>query len=254
MTIQTESHPNQAVQKHSLGGSILLHLVPGLLTAGAAYFLGTWFQGRGLPFIMAFYAASVLVLFPLLIGVPLLIENKRTGRVDLKELIRFREPLPVGQTVPLVIGIVLWSGLVFLLASSPLADPIKGWFFSWLPEWLDLGQYLAEGAYSRGVVVTTWSLGILFATFLGPFVEELYFRGYLLPRLPDLGWWTPLIGIVLFAAYHFWSPWLILVRIVALLPLVYFVWWKKNLWIGVYGHILINLLGDTLSAIPLVFG
>ena len=253
MTETIKENRSQTSQQHSLGGSIALHLIPGLLTALTAYGLGTWFHSRGLPVMLAFYAATLLVLFPLLIGIPLVIEKKRTGRINLREILRFRESLPTWQTVLIVLGIVLWSGLVFLIAASPLAEPLREAVFTRLPAWYDLGYYLTEGAYSREAVVATWALGILFATFLGPVLEELYFRGYLLPRLPLPGIWAPLAGVLLFALYHFWSPWLVLVRIVALLPLVLAVWWKKNLWIGVYSHILVNLLGDTLSAIPLVF-
>lgn len=253
MAASTRSDSTQAVQKHSLGGTILLHLGPGLVTAVAAYFLGTWFHNRGLPVMLAFFLTTLAVLFPLLIGIPLVIEKRRTGKIDLTEILQFREPIPAWQIATLSVGALVWSGLVFLLASSALADPLKDWFFARIPDYLDLGYYLAEGAYSRGAVITTWALGILCTTLLAPILEEFYFRGYLLPRLPGSGWWTPLIGVVLFAAYHFWSPWLVLVRVLALLPLVYFVWWKKNIWIGVYGHILLNLVGDTLSAIPVVF-
>jgi membrane protease YdiL (CAAX protease family) len=147
----------------------------------------------------------------------------------------------------------LWAIGVFVVAGSALADPIREGLFAWVPDWLDLGYYLTSGDYSQPVVIAAWALGILFAVFLGPILEELYFRGYLLPRMPDLGWWTPLIVIILFASYHFWSPWQVLVRIIAMLPMYYAVWWKKNIYIGIFGHVLLNLGGDTLSAIPLVF-
>lgn len=253
MSESSEHNTSQSIQRHSLGGSIALHLVPGLLTALASFGLGTVFHNRGLPVILAFYTATLLVLFPLVIGIPLMIEKKRTGKINLREILPFQEPLPAWQMVLIVFGIVLWSGLVFLAAGSALAAPLREAVFAHLPAWYDLGYYLTEGVYSRGAVVTTWALGILFATFLGPFLEELYFRGYLLPRLPLPGIWAPLAGVLLFALYHFWSPWLVLVRIVALIPLVVAVWWKKNFWIGVYAHLLVNLIGDTLSSIPLVF-
>jgi AcrR family transcriptional regulator len=37
-------------------------------------------------------------------------------------------------------------------------------------------------------------------------VEELYFRGYLLPRISRFGGWAPVINCCLFALYHFWQP------------------------------------------------
>ena len=44
-------------------------------------------------------------------------------------------------------------------------------------------------------------------------VEELYFRGYLLPRISRLGAWAPLVNTVLFSLYHLFTPWLSVGRI-----------------------------------------
>lgn len=54
---------------------------------------------------------------------------------------------------------------------------------------------------------------------LGPLIEELYFRGSLLPRLARFGFWAPLINVSLFSLYQFWTPWDVLTRVVILLPL-----------------------------------
>ena len=64
---------------------------------------------------------------------------------------------------------------------------------------------------------------------------------------------APFFGAVLMPIYHFWSPWFVFVRIAALLPLVYTVWWKCSVYIGIAMHCLINLVGDVLISIPLVF-
>ena len=44
-------------------------------------------------------------------------------------------------------------------------------------------------------------------------VEEMYFHGYLLPRISRLGAWAPLVNTVLFSLYHFFTPWLNVGRI-----------------------------------------
>jgi membrane protease YdiL (CAAX protease family) len=44
-------------------------------------------------------------------------------------------------------------------------------------------------------------------------VEEMYFRGYLLPRISRLGAWAPLVNTVLFSLYHLFTPWLNVGRI-----------------------------------------
>jgi len=78
---------------------------------------------------------------------------------------------------------------------------------------------------------------------LGPVTEELYFRGYLLPRIPASRAWAPLFNVLLFSLYHFFSPWQNVTRIVALIPLVYAVAWKRNMYLSLITHVLLNTLG-----------
>jgi membrane protease YdiL (CAAX protease family) len=54
-----------------------------------------------------------------------------------------------------------------------------------------------------------------------PIVEELYFRGYLLPRLSYLGGWAIMVNSLLFALYHFTTPWALVSRTLITLPLAY---------------------------------
>ena len=82
----------------------------------------------------------------------------------------------------------------------------------------------------------------------GPLVEELYFRGYLLPRIPSRRGWAPLINVILFSLYHFFSPWQNVTRIVALIPLVYTVAWKRNIYLSIFTHCILNTLGMILAA------
>ena len=95
---------------------------------------------------------------------------------------------------------------------------------------------------SRGMAWLTVILGIIFNGLLGPFVEELYFRGFLLPRMNLLGKFAPLVNAVFFSIYHFFSPWENITRIIALTPLVYTVWHKKNIRIGIFVHCGMNTL------------
>jgi membrane protease YdiL (CAAX protease family) len=102
--------------------------------------------------------------------------------------------------------------------------------------------------YSQSTLLVT---GIVFVTLLGivvPLVEELYFRGYLLPRIALLGGWAPVVHIALFSLYHFWSPWQNVTRILAMSPLYLAVWWKRNVYLGIIWHVAAN----TLSALGLL--
>ena len=81
--------------------------------------------------------------------------------------------------------------------------------------------------------------------FAHPIAEELYFRGYLLPRLSRFGAWCPVISALFFALFHVWQPYNIPVIFVTVLPWMYLVWWKRN----VYLSILIHCLGNSVGAI-----
>jgi len=101
--------------------------------------------------------------------------------------------------------------------------------------------------YSQGSLLLAGVLGFVFNGIVGPVVEELYFRGYLLPRISRLKGWAPLLNVVLFSIYHFFTPWQNPARILALLPMGYAVWWKKNIYIGIIVHCIINIIGSVAS-------
>ena len=75
-------------------------------------------------------------------------------------------------------------------------------------------------------------------------MEELYFRGFLLLRLAWMKGWAPVAEAFLFTLYHFWSPWQLVTRFLAVLPLVYFVNRKRDIRIGIGAHWLLNMLGS----------
>jgi uncharacterized protein len=53
--------------------------------------------------------------------------------------------------------------------------------------------------------------------------------------------------VLLFSLYYFFSPWQNISRIIAILPFVYVVSWKRNVYIGIFTHAAfntaLNLLG-----------
>ncbi len=99
-------------------------------------------------------------------------------------------------------------------------------------------------------------IGLIFGVVnavVGPVVEEVYFRGYLLPRLSRFGAWAPLINTVLFSLYHFFTPWQNVGRILGLLPMVYAAWWKRSIYVSMGAHVLGNV-SVMLMLLPVFFG
>jgi membrane protease YdiL (CAAX protease family) len=109
------------------------------------------------------------------------------------------------------------------------------------------------GDYSAGAWYLTLAAFLVLNGLVGPIVEELYFRGYLLPRMQGLGRWAPLVNVSLFSLYHFWSPWQIVARILGLGPMVYAVQWKRNVYLGMVVHCTLNTISVAL-VVALVTG
>ena len=96
--------------------------------------------------------------------------------------------------------------------------------------------------YFKGAVLVAVMISFLSITLIVPIIEELYFRGFLLARMQRFGVMSVFLNSLLFAIYHFWSPWLILTRFIALTPLFYVVYKRKSIWIGILVHCLSNFV------------
>ena len=116
---------------------------------------------------------------------------------------------------------------------------------------LDISNGLANGfaQFSTTSLLITWAFGVIANGLAAPVVEEMYFRGYLLPRISRLGALAPLVNTVLFSHYHFFSPFQLVSHIIQFLPVVYAAWWKHSIYVSMIVHVLGNLSG---SVVPLL--
>ena len=227
------------IRPHTRWRSLTLHLLPGTLITAFYFLAGPLVMRAGYPSIMALFLAIIVILIPFELGY-LLYEGKRTtGRFSVQHVVLYRDPMPFWQYllfVPLLVG---WMLAVFVLL-RPVDSYLAQTYFSWLPHWSNPAAAVAPlSQYPLDVLVVTF-LAEMALSIAGPVVEELYFRGYLLPRIPASRAWAPLISAVLFSLYHFFSPWQNISRIIAILPFVYVVSWKRNIYIGIVTHAAFN--------------
>jgi membrane protease YdiL (CAAX protease family) len=117
----------------------------------------------------------------------------------------------------------------------------------WLPQWFEMRDVAQLAQYSRASLVVTFWLSLALNGIAAPIVEELYFRGYLMPRLARFGRWTPLIAVALFTLYHFWQPYFWATQFFGMLPVVLAVWWKRSITLGIFTHAAMNLIGLLLT-------
>jgi len=246
--IQPASSVAAAPAQHTLAQSIVLHLLPGILIAVVFFSSAPLAQQWQLPPFMAQCFADLVVLVPGVLGLLFYQGYRTNGRFSLDGVVLYRERLPWWQFVGLVpLILVAAGGLTVLLA--PLGTGIFTRFFAWLPATFLMNTDLH--AYSRSTLISSYLVYFLMIVLIAPMLEELYFRGYLLPRLARYGIWAPAITSVLFALYHVWTPWLAIGRMLSVLPLVMVVQWKRNIYLGMAAHILANSV-DALVGVAFI--
>jgi CAAX protease family protein len=225
----------QAPERYSLRKTVFLHLAPGV------------------PCTLAFLPAARLVTraggstyLALLLCVPLLlvcevgiliVERKRINW-SWRSII-----VPRGSRGVLILDILLSVAAIYALAevASALAIPsrtaILGAMADWLPPWAVFGGIPA------GISPYTLWLGLVLSGLAASIVEELYYRAFLLPRIPVSGRWAPAVNAALHSICHFYTPWNYLVFFLAFLPLAYYVRLRGNLLPAIITHCLFNSVG-----------
>jgi membrane protease YdiL (CAAX protease family) len=230
-------------QAHTAWGSIALHLIPGALVTAVYFAIAPAVVRAGYPPLMALLLAVLVILLPFELAVLLYCGRKLNASLSLRGVVLNREPIPIWQYFVIVPILFIWLGAAFTQLGG-VDDFLSRHVFAWVPVWAApsaLAVNIAE--YSHSALLYTAIAGLVLNGIAGPVVEELYFRGFLLPRIPASRTWAPLINVLLFSLYHFFSPWQNITRIVGLLPMVYVVSWKRNLYLGMITHVLGNLIG-----------
>lgn len=229
--------------QHSLARSILLHLLPGIAILAVYVALQPVAASFGFPALFALLAAVLLAGIPLQLGHLLVLGSRRNGRWSLEGIVVLRERLRPRQYALLVPLLLIWSFLCYGLL-SPASDFLSRTAFGWLPTWFFRDDF---SHVSRPILLATVALLLVLNGVVAPVVEELYFRGYLLPRLARFGRWAPVVSLVLFTLYHVWQPWLYPTLLVALFPLITAVWRTRSVRLGIITHCALNLIGGTAS-------
>jgi len=225
---------------------LALHLIPGaLMTLGFVAF-APLAEDAGFPPIAALLASIALVLVPVELGI--MAWAARREEAGFGGLIAYRRPLPLRRAAWLVPVLILLAFLGFGLHQVIEPALIQGWF-AWLPDWfVSPIQVDRIGEHSATAWMLTLAAYLVLNGLIGPIIEELYFRGYLLPRMDGLGHWAPLVNVTLFSLYHFWSPWQLVARVLAIGPTVYAVRWTRNVYLGMVVHCTLNTIGVLLVA------
>ena len=221
----------------------MLHLVPGVIFAVLFFFLSRIFIQHGLTGYLALIMAIPFCLVPIEVGVMLLLSMRITGKRSLSAVIGYRQKGTVVEYVVFPLLLFLCWG-VLSITISPFLQYLEVHLSVFLPAWISqealINALISRSPTQRSI---TLLLAILLSGFVAPIVEELYFRGFLLPRMEHWEWAAPVVNSFLFAVYHFYFPGNVLGIFLAFLPISYVVMIKKNWKIGAITHMMFNLWG-----------
>jgi uncharacterized protein len=224
------------LREHSALLSIILHLLPGVLT-GAVYFaLRSPVVLAGYPPHVALVLAIPLAMIPVALGLLVYLGYKRNGRLSFEGVVLYQERIQLRKYFVYVPLVFVASLAVIGIGSVVLDGALRTNVFPWMPS-LDWDN---AGGYTRAVLVVSYSLTALFVTIGESVVEELYFRGFLLPRMRYAGRWAVPLHTFLFALYHMWQPWRFVSIMIGMLPIVFTARRTRNIYVGMIVHILLN--------------
>ena len=244
MRLADMSAPEPAATWQRLGWrrALALHLGPAAITFGVALALAPVAARLGLPRGFSLTIAFAFVLTPIELGLLLRAAHRATGRWSLRaipQVLAYRRPL--GRwwlLVPGLFGVALVTAVVL----TPVGNTVGGWLSGVYPHWL-LPSYNSTAGFSRWILVPTLLATLVIDGVINPVVEELYFRGYLLPRLPVAGWGAVPLSACLFSMQHYWQPYNWLLIFVLQLILTALVVRLRSVRLGIVMHVLTNSFG-----------
>jgi membrane protease YdiL (CAAX protease family) len=220
---------------HTAAQSVMLHLVPGALALGVYIAAVPIAHKLGMPTIAALAFSGLLGVVP----VQLALLRRHRRQYPKEAVIQLRTRLPLSKLLGWVVLEVVLGALAFLL-TGPIARWLRVEAFGWWPASLIINPG-TDPNFSTGALAGTTVLMLVGTVLAAPIVEECYFRGYLLPRMPaQWGRGRPVAHAALFAGYHLWTPWLMPTRLLAILPLSLIALRTRDVRIGIITHVILN--------------
>lgn len=235
---------------------VICAFLPTFFTTGCYVIIGFSQTGQRIPAIFLFFLCVIVLLLPIELGIICKASKKKYGKAGLEIVLNSQEKMPKWK--------ILFYGLCFFALAGLFSITILTWedammsvwndrLFAVLPAYFHWTDFEFIKSYPRKMLIVTCVIYFIMNGFIAPITEELYFRGYLTARLQEFGKAAPAIVTVLFSLYHFWLPFQNLFRICIFLPVSYFVWKKKNIYIAMVFHCTCNIF-SCISFIIAVLG
>jgi membrane protease YdiL (CAAX protease family) len=247
---------DQVTDQPSLPLLILLHLAPGAIFTVLLVLTAPAVRESGFEPSLALFGGIGLVVVPLELGYLAAYARQRTGSWSPLDAVDYRGPVAGRRLALLAASLAVWFLTCLVLSMAFLEHWLLDRAFAWVPDALREFAVVQTKASAppTEVLVTVLLSAFLFNGIAGPITEELYFRGHLLPRLERYGRWAPVLNTVLFALYHFFSPWRYPAIIVGFLPITWAAWRDRSVLVSIAAHMTINLVTMLLLVATLAAG
>jgi uncharacterized protein len=228
-----------AVEQHPIWLTVLLHLAPGVALTG---FVIAGYAAFGLEPLLGLLIGILVVLAPLELGYLALYAHRNHGTWSPMAATDYRERLPTKQLLLTGLGLAVWMIVLVAISIAVLDEWLADTVFPWLPEAIGSMATIEsnDDPLSAGALVAFVVLFFVANGVVGPVIEELYFRGHLLPRIDRLGRGAPVLDTALFTLYHFHSPWRWPVIFLGFLPISTAAWRRRSLWVSLAAHLIVN--------------
>ena len=224
-------------QIRSIGKLVTLHLLPGIILTLVYVLLlkSGVFQGYPKTIVLALAGVFGIVFGEL--GYLFYVVKKEERSFNIFKILGLKSKLKSKDLFLYTITLFAAAGIL-MSASKPITNFLLNNVFSFIPTRYNLVEDMS--LFSRSIIIITILVNFFMITIILPIIEELYFRGFLLARMKWMGKHSVVVNAVLFSVYHLWSPWMIAARVVAFLPLFYWVYKKDSLKLSITVHCLAN--------------
>lgn len=228
---------NNELKQITLARQLVNHFYVGVAITVFYIWVGPKFLTSGFPGLSVLLLAEVVVLIPLV--------SSHLGWISKRQRLSFKTVIPFQEKLSIK-SFLLWTmagivaSVVIYIPLYPLGIHLRETLFNWLPDWY---FNLSFGTNNVQLLARVFLFAIVIDGFLGPIAEELFFRGYLLPRMAYLKQWAPVVNGCLFGLYHFWQPHNLFALMALGVVFSFVVWKTKNVYVGIAIHCFLNVTG-----------
>ncbi len=209
-----------------------------------------------IPHILLFSILGLLILLPSEVAMILIASKREFGVFSLKSAFAGHQKAPLWKILMIAF---FFFGIAGLLSSfvAPMElrifASLRNALLKILPKGFDWTDFDLMKTYPKAALILTCVMYAVTNVFLGPVIEELFFRGYLTSHYQKQNKFTPILIAILFSLYHFWLPFNNVFRILLMAPVSYVAYRKKNIYICICFHCMCNIF-STVNFIAALLG